>query len=221
MMRFPLLLLFVALVPAVVVAEIYKSVDENGNVVYSDRPSPGAQQIEKKIIPAISTNVPEVDFSTTGNAAADNMPYDSIRIVSPENETAVRENAGNLSVSVALEPELKQTHAVILELDGKKVAKSRSPEFQLQNLDRGEHTLTVAVVDGNGTEILRSGLTRFTLMRSSVLHPQSDNLAPNINAPVGTPTNPPTVNPPGQNPVNPSFPGPTPTNPPKPRAPTS
>lgn len=206
------------------VGAIYKSVDEDGNVTYSDEPMPGAKKIEKKEIPTVPSTVPDVDFSTSGQRSGDEAGsagvYDSIAIVSPENDTAVRENAGNLSVSIAIQPALKQNHQVVLYMDGEEKARSRSPVFQLSNIDRGTHTLTAVVLDSNGNRLLSSDMVTFTLLRQSRLQPNADlpgvPQAPNPEGP--TPTNPPTGNPSGQNPVNPQFPNPTPTNPPKPRA---
>lgn len=213
-----LLFLAVFILPLTATGGIYKSVDDKGNVSYSDEPSPGAVEIKKREIPTMPSVVPEVDLeSDTDTEADDDALYSSIEIVNPEPESSVRDNAGNLSVSVALQPSLKETHSIMITLDGEEVANSRSPVFQFQNLDRGTHTLTAIIVNAEGNEVQRSSTITFTMQRHSELHRDAD--IPGTEQPPApdgpTPTNPPKVTPSGQNPVNPSFPGPTPTNPPR------
>lgn len=212
------LFLAVFILPLTATGGIYKSVDDNGNVSYSDEPSPGAVEIKKREIPTMPSVVPEVDLeSDTDTEADDDALYSSIEIVNPEPESSVRDNAGNLSVSVALQPSLKETHSIMITLDGEEIANSRSPVFQFQNLDRGTHTLTAIIVNAEGNEVQRSSTITFTMQRHSELHRDAD--VPGTQQPPvpdgPTPTNPPKVSPSGQNPVSPSFPGPTPTNPPR------
>lgn len=199
-------------IPFTVGAGIYKSVDEEGHVTFSDTQTPGAEEIEKKDIPTVPTRVPQADFSGDSNETDDEKEatsrYDSIAIVSPENDTAIRENSGQVSVSVSVQPALAEAHQIVLYMDGTEAARSRSPIFQFSNVDRGTHTLTAAVVGSDGNEIIRSDSISFTLHRHSVQNPNNPN-APDSSGP--TPTNPPSG---GVNAPSPS--GPTPTNPPKP-----
>lgn len=196
-------------------AAIYKSVDENGNVTFSDEPSPGAKKIEKKEIPTVPSTAPEADFGDDEGEVEEAATgrYESIAIVSPEHDTAIRENAGNLSVSVALEPALAATHEVVLFMDGQEAARSKSPVFQFSNVDRGTHTLTAAVVDSDGNVLIRSDTISFTLLRRSTQHPNA-NIPGTPNAP--SPSGPTPTNPPKGGPSAPTPSGPTPTNPPRP-----
>lgn len=208
-------MLAVSTLPVTAASGIYKSVDEDGNVVFSDEPSPGAEEIEKKEIPTVPSTVPEVDFSTDNTATNDEKGgvYSDIQIVNPAHDTAVRENAGNINVSVALQPALMNDHEMVLFMDGTEAARSRSPVFQFSNIERGTHTLTAAVFDSTGRELARSETVTFTLHRHSAQHPKANVPgSPQAPAPSGpTPTNPPSG---GGNAPAPS--GPTPTNPPSP-----
>lgn len=195
-------------------AAIYKTVDEDGNVTFSDQPSSGAEVIEKKDIPTVPSRVPEADFSGSdednGGENETGGRYESITIVSPENDTAIRENSGRVTVSVSVKPGLAEAHQVVLYMDGTEAARSRSPVFQFSNVDRGTHTLAAAVVGSDDNELIRSDTVSFTLHRHSVQHPNANNPnAPNNSGP--TPTNPPSAD---GNAPSPS--GPTPTNPPSP-----
>ncbi|MDZ7736624.1 MAG: hypothetical protein U5P41_11375 [Gammaproteobacteria bacterium] len=154
----------------------------------------------------------QADFSSdndeTGDEKEATSRYDSIAIVSPEDDTAIRENSGQVSVSVSVQPALSEAHQIVLYMDGTEAARSRSPIFQFSNVDRGTHTLAAAIVGSDGNEIIRSDSISFTLHRHSVQNPNNPN-APDSSG--SSPTNPPSG---GVNAPSPS--GPTPTNPPRP-----
>jgi len=48
-MKFKVALVLIILLPCTVYSEIYKSVDENGRVIFTDKPSAKAEQIEVKV----------------------------------------------------------------------------------------------------------------------------------------------------------------------------
>lgn len=183
-------------------AGIYKSVDENGNVVFSDQPSAGAEEIEKKEIMTVPSTVPDIDFSRGEDEKSEQEPYENIAITSPANDSAIRDNAGNISVNIATKPALGNGHQIVIYLDGTEVARDPVTAFDFQNVDRGTHTLAAAVANNEGKELKRSAEISFSLLRHSV---QNQNQNPGAGAPV-SPTNPP--RPPGTG-------GPSPTNPPR------
>lgn len=200
-------------------AGIYKSVDEDGNTVYSDQPSENAERMEKREIPTVPAAIPDVS-PRQRDRQQDARPgdsYDSIAIVSPEDDTAIRRNDGNITVSVAVRPGLKPGHELALYMDGSEVSRSRSPVFQLSNVDRGTHTLSAVVVGNDGNELQRSESIQFTLHRHSTRQPKAPSPPGSGDGP--TPTNPPTQQPSGPSPTNPPSGQPggvSPTNPPKP-----
>lgn len=183
-------------------AGIYKSVDEDGNVVFSDQPSAGAEEIEKKEIMTVPATVPDIDFSRGENEKSAKEPYESIAITSPANDSAIRDNAGNISVNVTTKPALGNGHQIVIYMDGTEVARDPVTSFDFQNVDRGTHTLAAAVVNNDGKELKRSDEISFSVLRHSV---QNQNQNPGAGAPV-SPTNPPRPSGTG---------GPSPTNPPR------
>ena len=98
--------------------------------------------------------------------------YAQALIVSPANESAVRSNAGNLTVRARVDPPLREGHRLQLLLDGvPPVAAGRGPSFELENIDRGTHSLQLQVIDEAG-RVLFTGLPgTFHLLRRSRLHP--------------------------------------------------
>jgi len=167
-------LLLLILLPAIpLMAEVYRSVDEDGNVTFSDEPTPGAEWIEIRELPTIKTPPPRLLEEETGAAVPTSpLEYSKLEITFPVDDTSVRDNAGNVTVNVSLEPALNPDDRLVLYMDGVKAQEGASPQFSLANVDRGTHSLSVAVVDKDGKELKRSNTVSFTLLRHSVQHPQ-------------------------------------------------
>jgi hypothetical protein len=135
-------------------AEVYKWVDEEGNIVYSDQPRPGAEELENLEIQTY--RAPRERRLEPEPEPLAPVKYESIGIVSPANDATIRDNSGNISVSVALTPPLmvERGHRLSFRLNGQAPGEPQTgTTFQFQNVDRGTHTLSVAVVDASGAVV--------------------------------------------------------------------
>ncbi|WP_460542524.1 DUF4124 domain-containing protein [Halomonas shantousis] len=137
----------VALSTASMAAPIYRSVDENGSVSFSDRPSPGgAVQLEPiTVLPASDPRL------RPGPAGAGY--YSRFRVVSPENgATLSTGRSGNVQVALATAPALKPADRVQLRLDGTLSQSAMHAQvFMLSHLAEGAHVLQAELVDAGGT----------------------------------------------------------------------
>jgi hypothetical protein len=113
--RISLLFLALAAVSLTVSAdEVYKSVDENGVVTFSDTPTPAAQEIEVKpnvveVTPVASVaRSPEVDSSASAPEAA-SEPAPQIEEVYTDNNRNPREAA--VRAEIHNEPSAPPVHA--------------------------------------------------------------------------------------------------------------
>ena len=168
-MRIILLLLGIFIAP-LAAGDVYRSVDESGNVVFTDKPSPDAEKVEIDEVQTIDRGAtPEFNYTPPPSEAQ--SPYSSVAITSPANDETLSSNDGNVSVSVSVEPRLRPGHIVVLYMDGSSVAEGAG-SFNLTNLDRGTHTLT-AVVKAGGNEVIKSAPVSFTVQRHSKQHPKS------------------------------------------------
>ncbi len=156
-----------------VLAAVYKTIDAQGNVVYTDEPQGDAQPVD---LPPLSTIPPPRSLApakvTTGDIA---VRYEALRIVTPAQDDTVRDNTGNVAVSVAVKPALNTAAGDRFQyyLDGQTEGDPRSgASTVIQGMDRGAHTLEVAVVDRSGKELKRSSSVRFYLHRQSVNFPR-------------------------------------------------
>jgi hypothetical protein len=164
---------------------VYRTVDEDGNVVFSDQPSKGAKRITLQPNTSTYAPPPKPVFQLNPPAepkiepeAAEVVRYERIRIVSPAAEETVRDNEGKVSVAVALKPKLADGHSLRLILDGKPAVTLDKPIGTLTEIDRGEHRVLAEVADAGGRVVARSDPVLFYMRRHSILHPSAVNALP-------------------------------------------
>jgi hypothetical protein len=173
MKRLAILLMFLAMN---VQADVYKSVNEEGEVVYSDQPSPNAQRMKLPQLPTYSP--PPIPAFSTGTAESRPAasPYKSVKIVVPENDATIRDNQGVVHVQVALDPPLmtQQGHKIQFYLNGEPHGMPvGATSISFSNLDRGTYTLSSSVVNAEGAVLSSTAPVVFHLHRESVLNPNS------------------------------------------------
>ena len=169
-MKIPLLILLL-LIPLPLTAQIYKSTDERGNVIYSDRPPPTGTAREEVELSPLNTAAPPAKISrptAKPKDRAETMEY-AVDIVSPANETTIPMGPGNFSVSAKVNPgSLGAGNSLQLQIDGEPWgAPQRSSAWQLSNIFRGAHDLTVSVVNSEGKTLTTSPPIRVYVMRPS------------------------------------------------------
>lgn len=157
-------------------AAVYKSVDAQGNVVYTDEPSGDAKPL--KLPPLSTIPAPSYKSSTQSPAELEQsavVDYQQISIVSPTQDATLRDNTGAIPVNVVLEPELNSAagHRFRYYLDGQAQGKpTESAQISLENVHRGSRTVAAAVVDSSGQELIRSSPVQFHLHRHSLKFPR-------------------------------------------------
>jgi len=167
-----ILLLFVTLFFLIPVsAGVYRSVDADGNTVYTDKPSPDAEEIRIDKVQTIPAGAD--DFVYTPPEKSTEIVYTKLNIVAPKNNHVFTDNTGDMIVSVLIEPELnaKNGDRLVLTMNGKKEPESSSISFSFTNLDRGVYKIKVDVVDKDGKTLKSSKRISFTMNRTSILNP--------------------------------------------------
>ena len=166
------LLLLLLIVASTVPAAVYKWVDQTGEVHYSDQRVPGAEPVELRNSSIYSpTKTPkEVDWREAAGVTARPGSYDSLAITSPAQEQTIHSNEQQVNVAISVQPPLTEGDSFRLFLDGTAVSGNlATPLITLQNVERGTHTLSAAVVDQAGKERIRSETVTFYLRKISVL----------------------------------------------------
>ena len=157
------LLLALAATPAA--AEIYRYVDDDGSVHYTDEPpaehKDAAETVDLAPIPTVEPPAPVTASAPPGSeskSSQDTGPlYRDVSIVRPFNEQTIRDATHQLPVVVQTTPTLRTDlgHRVrfILDgspLDGEPVA---SNTVTMQDVYRGEHTVSAEILDAGGRVI--------------------------------------------------------------------
>ena len=99
--------LFVVLLSTQAFAQAYRWVDENGVVHYSDRPSPGAEQVVLQDANAVRMRTPAPRPRDPEPAAPPAPTYESVSIASPAAEETLWNIGGELTVTVSVDPGLR------------------------------------------------------------------------------------------------------------------
>ncbi|NNJ94875.1 MAG: DUF4124 domain-containing protein [Halobacteria archaeon] len=157
------------------VADVYKTVTPDGEVIYSDVKTQGAKQMN---VPKPQTYTPTpLPVRVNPPAAPEEKEvYSSFTIDSPVNKETIRDNLGNIPLLLTLEPELvaKDGHRIQYFLDGQPHGRPTvDTEKTYTNVDRGEHQVSAAVIDGNGTSIINTLTVNVFVHREASRHPNS------------------------------------------------
>lgn len=163
------LLLFLFGLVSPVEAEIYKWMDADGVVQYSDEPRPGAKPITLPEVSSYQFRIPEPIEPLKGKKQAGKNPAASpspnpgspterqFRILSPTNNQVIPSNSGQTLVQFDVTPPLGQKELIRLQLDGETVAdKVVTSIVLLPNLSTGSHVLEARILDPTGKTIQRA-----------------------------------------------------------------
>ncbi|MHA6492150.1 DUF4124 domain-containing protein [Pseudomonas borbori] len=166
-MRTLLFCLLILSLPAA--AQVYTYIDAEGNRVFTDKPQQGDAETVQ-LAPANGMGAPaSVPAYVEPPTAAPALAYQMLRILIPNPDATIRDNAGNLIVTANSEPTLHPGHGYRLLLDGAAVGEAgRSPVFTLENIDRGTHQLAVEIVDAQGRTVERTPSQPFHMLRISL-----------------------------------------------------
>jgi hypothetical protein len=172
-----LLLIGACVLSGQLLAEVYRWLDENGNVVYSDRPHPGAEKLQSVPVQTIPLPLPataDVDKPSPRESSAA-LNYLTFAIIAPTDEQNLyNPDDGNVEVEVLVEPSVNaaEGHKLQLMFDGLAFGKpGTATEFILPNVDRGVHVLQAVITGSDGKIVTNTPKITFYLHKQSVLHP--------------------------------------------------
>jgi hypothetical protein len=144
---------------APVAAQVYKVVDSQGRVTYTDSPPKDGRSYEKvelkelnqhqaiEPVPSLAPPRPAPSDSESGQAFIDYM----VQIATPAPGTQVPPGQRDLPVAAQVSPPLAEDHALQFLLNGEPLTEpSRDTSLVIEEIFRGEHRLMVRVLDSNG-----------------------------------------------------------------------
>lgn len=151
--------------------KIVKYTLPSGEVIYSDKPPPEATSGEEVSVEPLQTfstpPAPPLEDSSAGKEK-EPVGYEEFKVTSPSNDTVIRDNGGNVRVSLSLSPGLQSGHSIEIMMDGQSIGSGQSTSLTLTEVDRGTHTVQATVKDKDGKVIARSNSVIFHLKRGGV-----------------------------------------------------
>ncbi|MGI9330224.1 MAG: DUF4124 domain-containing protein [Gammaproteobacteria bacterium] len=168
--------------------EVFRWVDEDGVVHFSDLPQEGAEKVD---LPDAQTfSAPQVQprasrrSTTTAGTDEAAFRYEEFEFVNPGQEEVLWNIEGQLDVSMRLQPRLQTGHQVSLYLDDEAVPDMRRNRLQvtLTELGRGVHVLRAEIRDVTGQVLIKTQPRTFSVQQTSILNPNNP-----ANRPIPTP----------------------------------
>ena len=160
-------------------AQIYKIVDENGNVTYTDQaPADGSAPMKLPELSVVDTDY-EAEQVETEEAAATaeesleptrrdlRRMYRDFRILAPAQEETFWGTANAVVISWGSETPLQPGMKTRLFIDGAPQAESQSTTRAL-TLDRGEHSVFAELRDARGRRLVTTPTVTFFIKQASV-----------------------------------------------------
>lgn len=147
-------------------AAVYKKVDADGNVSFSDVPDKNAQLINVAPLSTVPAMSPELiestlgnDSNTTNSARQENY---ALTIIAPEPDQTYRRGVEAFAVNVQVKPNLINGDRLITLVDG-----APSNGGSTEDMERGQHQFEARIVNANG-RILISKSVSFNVLQSNV-----------------------------------------------------
>jgi hypothetical protein len=161
-----------------VAGTVYKWIDENGVVHYSDQPHPNAQKIQVQA--AQTYKAPPADTAATPDTLAPAPPesasgsYRGCAVVQPQDDSTFA-NMDSLTVVVQTDPALRPGDQIFVTLDGQALngKAATGGTFTISPVERGTHTLQAVVRSADGAVLCQAQGVTFNVHQPSVLNPLS------------------------------------------------
>lgn len=153
-------------------AQIYKTVDEDGNIIFTDQPaSADAQPMELSPLAAISDPVPVAPRPDPAADTREQAVRYRISIVSPQQDQTLWGTVGNVPVQVSTRPTLQPGYRVAIYLNGTQVDEMVGGIKNIGGVDRGTHQISAAVINESGKKVSNTSRATFHMKQHSILLP--------------------------------------------------
>lgn len=146
---------------------IYKSVDDEGKVTYSDRPLRPGQPLEKVSLPKLNIALPPrrslsaVATSKLEQTPQDNAKYYKIRLVFPTDDEILPPVKPVFIAQVAVTPALPHNFRVSFVVDGKTYGPVADTRLRIASRRKGTRTIRAQLHNPAGRVVTQSDLVTF------------------------------------------------------------
>lgn len=164
-------------------AAVYKRVDKQGNVYYSDKPVTGAEKI--KLPPPGTYSSPQISPvpappTRTQRRLQSKQIATRFIIAAPRDQQTLRSAQGNIKIAINIQPALRKTNKIRLLLDGKSQGDFNSTTITLKEVDRGAHKIEALLIDSKNRVIANSNTVTVFFHRPRVNQIQKSKHLPAV-----------------------------------------
>jgi hypothetical protein len=158
--------------------DVYKTFDENGNPIYTDRPpTPESKPISLRELSIVET--PE--YTSRGNSGQSSSQddeeltmnelramYREFRLVSPAPDQNIWGTGNTATIAWDAGAALQSDMNVVFYVDGQAVSQpTRNATLTTERLDRGEHSARADLLDGQSRVVASTSPVTFFIMQQS------------------------------------------------------
>ena len=183
---FSMLVVLLVFTPRVF-AEVYKTIDENGNVVYTDQPpGPDASPMDLPGLSVISAQKPAPPVIASSDSSGGPEPepqqevnsirdlrrgYRDFAIVSPTQDQNIWGTGNEASIAWGTRYRLQPGMSVVIYVDGAALAPTTALVTTVGHLYRGEHNVYAELIDARNRRIATTSPVSFHIKQYSVNFP--------------------------------------------------
>ena len=153
--------------------QVYRWVDQDGNVHFSDVPQEGAERLELPEVQTFEGGVVESRPAVTSAPVEEEATtYTLLQITRPALDQTFWNVGGQVPVSLNLEPGLARGDSIRVYLNDAPVEDfpSTGTSHVLSEVWRGSHILRAEVVNASGTVLAQSEMVAFHVRQTSVVN---------------------------------------------------
>jgi hypothetical protein len=170
-----ILILCLVFIAPWVMADVYKTVDKDGRVIYTDKPkTENAEKLELRDLNTLPSPPPQglpesapVSTISTQLAITDYQ----LSIMSPRSDVTIPVGQRDLAIAVNLQPALQEGHLLVYFMNGELLEETTMNNIIVKDVPRGTHTLVVEAIDANGQSLGTSAPVIVNVIRPVIKKP--------------------------------------------------
>lgn len=144
---------------------IYRVVDEQGNVTYTDqKPSDDAEPLDLPDISVISENAPEVESLISPDAPASDVEPFQMTIAEPDDGSVIANADGRIDIRLDSNLDIPPAAQLVVYLNGQPQPPVRTLELSLTDLSPGDYRLHAELQTPSGRKLAETESVRVQLI---------------------------------------------------------
>ena len=170
-------LLMLVSLPLIAADTGYRIVHPDGTVEFTDDDTKGGEAIPLEEVPGYQSDgsaspaespVNSEQSTSSQDPDKSEVVYESITVISPQQEETVWFDGSGVQVNVRVTPALAEGHQVVIYLDGSEAVRGAQTSLTIPRVFRGTHSLQAVIQDSSGSTRLSSPSVTFHMRQHSI-----------------------------------------------------